>query len=1434
MAGHRCNKTEQVLKRMDEAYANNDKQQAIEAGREILADGNPDHDALQRVAMLMMDYDESPMAQKAIDRIAENFSINGYDGLLLARWAYLNKDYESAIIWGEKALQMGGMTDAQSAMTHNLLGHIYRVLGDLETALPHFSRAKDETYLCGEQDYSNYLFNLHYMDVSPAFLYEEAKGYGALFAGVKQYEHNRKRHQHRRLRIGYISPDLRRHVVAFFSYAFLKYYDRNEFAVYAYANNKEDGVSREYAACIDEWRNILNVPADEAAKQIYKDEIDILVDLAGHTANNSLAVLAYKPAPVQISGVGYFDTTGLQAVDYILADKYTAPLEDSGDYFVEKLLRLPHSHLCYMWHDAPQSIEMSAFRQNGYVTFGSFNNFTKVNDKVLSVWARILAAVPDSKLMLKAKVFNLAYGRKLALKRMEMAGISIERVIIEEHEADYLSHYRNMDIALDTFPYPGGGTTCDALYMGVPVITMKGDKHHSRFGCSIMMNLGLPELCADDVDEYVRRAVELAKCPSRLSELHQTLRRRMRQSPLMDAAQYMLEIEQGYKRIWRNWLAGYKTASVTVNLSFAAEDAWQKGRKFFLETGGENGLLRAKPWLRMAAEMDDKAYEPAMLYSELCYQLNDHVGAYEAAKLCIERAESSAIEQPEVFWPSIYCRKAYAAMQLGYIEEAFEAYNAAWQKAPKYSNDAISMFDSMLLCGHLLPFSSQDMYDLHVIYQQQIVKVEPYTHTKGYGHKKIRIGYLSPDFRRHVMFPFYYGMLFCYDKENFAVYCYHHNDQEDEYTQMIRESVDSFVSVSQMNYAEIAGRIRSDEIDVLVDLAGHSAKSALPVLAYRPAPVQMSGIGYLSTTGLKEVDYYITDSLCDPPGEHDTYFTEKLFYLSSHFSYAVRSDVPEPLGTAAKDKGYITLGVFNHYRKITQQMLGAWLEIMKELPSARLLMKSTEFENDSLTDTAYNRLQSMGYDMERVQFEAADDNYMERYLDVDIALDTYPYTGGGTTFDALYMGVPVISLYGERRNTRFGLSILFNIGLSELAVSTLDDYVAKVVALGKDLPLMDELHRQIRGMMMNCKAINPKYYERDFEEKITHIIRQEENEEEKRVSLTFSYIVRNEEKNLPVSLVRIKKIADEIIVVDTGSNDRTVAIAEDYGARVYHYEWCNDFAAARNYALEKCSCKWIVFLDADEYFPEDMVNKLPKLLEQAEEQGKRALLLTLKNIDTSHGNKVIDETYVLRIFRNDKSFRYEGKIHEQLRENGKDIKELGIVHRETLHIIHTGYSDGINKKKAERNLQMLLRELKESSSPERVYGFLADAYYGLGNMAAAKRYAGLDINEGRRSLGGTSRSFRLMLEILAKEGIVKERVSVARQAVAAFPELPEFQAELAECLLATGNIKGAVAAGEKALSLWHDGVKGWESTSFTAELAVFLRQRVNKWKNYCN
>lgn len=421
-------------------------------------------------------------------------------------------------------------------------------------------------------EYSNFLFDTHYLFMSPEEYLRVHLGFGSLFDGRNEFKASRlfkhKKFVHRRhkkLRIGYLSPDLRRHVVLLFIWAMLTQYDRSCFEVYCFSLSPvEDKYSEYIKDQVDGWCNISGMEARNGARAVYDREIDILVELAGHSSHNGMAIMAYKPAPVQVCGIGYFATTGLKTMDYFFADSYLTgkdiPVEEiqlsDSDYFVERLLVLPHSHFCYVpLHDMPEP-QGAPCRKNGYITFGSFNNLAKVNDVVLEVWAELLRQVPDSKLFLKGSLFDEPKGCRLFEEKLEALGISREKFELRGFTMPYLTEYYEMDIALDTFPYPGGGTTCDALYMGVPVVTLGDGSHGGNFGVSLLKNIGLDFCCAYSYEEYVEKAVLLAGDFQLLDALHLGLRNMMETSPVMNKYLYMNELEQGYKKIWQIYLHG--------------------------------------------------------------------------------------------------------------------------------------------------------------------------------------------------------------------------------------------------------------------------------------------------------------------------------------------------------------------------------------------------------------------------------------------------------------------------------------------------------------------------------------------------------------------------------------------------------------------------------------------------------------------------------------------------------------------------------------------------------------------------------------------------------------------------------------------------------------------------------------------------------------
>jgi predicted O-linked N-acetylglucosamine transferase (SPINDLY family) len=361
----------------------------------------------------------------------------------------------------------------------------------------------------------------------------------------------------RRLRIGYLSPDFRQHSVAYFVEPLLSGHDRQKVEVFCYAETtRPDSVTTRLQGLADHWLVTVGLSDQRLAERIRTDGIDILVDVAGHSAGNRLLVFARKPAPVQVTWLGYPNTTGLKAIDYRLVDAVTDPAGEADAWASETLVRLEDGFLCYRGlRDGPEPTPPPCLK-TGTVTFGSFNNPAKVSTATFDAWAKVLSRLPQARLILKGMSFADAATRALFFARLGDRGVSTERVEIMAWlpgSAEHLALYHRVDIALDPFPYNGTTTTCEALWMGVPVITLRGHRHAGRVGASLLTQIGLTDLIASSIDEYVEIAAALVGNPGRLDELRRALRPRMAASPLCDEGAFARKMEAAFRTMWQQW-----------------------------------------------------------------------------------------------------------------------------------------------------------------------------------------------------------------------------------------------------------------------------------------------------------------------------------------------------------------------------------------------------------------------------------------------------------------------------------------------------------------------------------------------------------------------------------------------------------------------------------------------------------------------------------------------------------------------------------------------------------------------------------------------------------------------------------------------------------------------------------------------------------------
>ncbi|WJF90396.1 tetratricopeptide repeat protein [Paraburkholderia bonniea] len=469
---------------------------------------------------------------------------------------------EEALVSSNKALAL----EHASAQLHISHGDILNTLDDADGALASYRYAlslNDELELA----HNRLIFEMaSRAEASAETRLADARRFGALMAArAKPFQHRRESttvlgvpKELRPLRVGFVSGDLRQHPTGIFFESVLKHLDTARITLIAYTTiAAEDEVTARLKPCFAAWNSLVDVPDEVAAHRIFDDRIDILVDLSGHIVHNRLPLFAWRPAPVQVSWLGFFGTTGIETMDYILGDRHVLPAAEAW-HFSEKTWCLPDSYLCFTPPLEHVPVRPPPMLKNGYVTFGFFGKLAKVTEEVIRVWSRVLCAAPSSRLFLKAQQLEAPEARRRTLARFAAHGVDAARVTLEggSPRPEYLATYNQIDVTLSPFPYPGGTTTAEGLWMGVPVLALKGDRFLTHICESILHSAGLPEWIAADEEDYVARALALTAEGGReqLVALREQLREQVMHSPLCDAPRFARNLEAAFDGMWRESL----------------------------------------------------------------------------------------------------------------------------------------------------------------------------------------------------------------------------------------------------------------------------------------------------------------------------------------------------------------------------------------------------------------------------------------------------------------------------------------------------------------------------------------------------------------------------------------------------------------------------------------------------------------------------------------------------------------------------------------------------------------------------------------------------------------------------------------------------------------------------------------------------------------
>lgn len=464
---------------------------------------------------------------------------------------YKNGAVQEGIAHLEKALSLKP-SDPDSLVA---LGQIRARQGFVDDSIPLLRQAleiKPDDW----PSYSSLLFFLFFSSrLSPAEVFQDYKNWNERFArklAPKNISWPQSKDPNRRIRLGFVSPDFKEHPVTNYLESFIAKHDPALFDVFCYSSvgNEDDTTSRFKLQRVT-WVDCKSLSDADLHQRIMKDQIDILVDLSGHMAGHRLLTFARRSAPIQITQIGYPASTGLDQMDFRITDHWMDPEGSAEAFHTEQLLRLPHCAFCYQPFSQTPDPGFPPMLENGKVTFGSFNNFAKVSSEAATAWEKILNTIPDSRLVILIKGGE---SNRPDITR-KFPSIVPERIFLQNllPRSAYLELHLQVDILLDSFPYSGGLTTFEALWMGVPGATLASEHSSGRHGVSIYQNLGLPEFIAQDVSEYIRINTELAQNPDRLSLLRSTLREKMTHSPLMDRNAYVKELETCYRTVWQKW-----------------------------------------------------------------------------------------------------------------------------------------------------------------------------------------------------------------------------------------------------------------------------------------------------------------------------------------------------------------------------------------------------------------------------------------------------------------------------------------------------------------------------------------------------------------------------------------------------------------------------------------------------------------------------------------------------------------------------------------------------------------------------------------------------------------------------------------------------------------------------------------------------------------
>ncbi len=998
--------------------------------------------------------------------------------------------------------------------------------------------------------------------------------------------HDNVKDPQRQLHIGFVSGDLFDHAMANYLAPMFTHLARNNWlSVHLYfSNTKQDAITQRIRSTIDNWNDVAALDDDQLCAMIRGDRIDILVDLCGHTVHNRLATFARKPAPVQLSWLGYLGTTGLQAMDYYLCDPYWIPPELSWQ-FVEKLAYMPAAMSFEPNTNSPEVNALPALN-NGHFTFASFNRANKINPSVVILWSSVLKRTPDSTMVFGG--IPTEFQGRLA-REFEQQGVASSRLMFfaRTSQVDYLRLHHKVDLCLDTFPHGGGATTAHAAWMGVPTLALAGEGPASRFGAAQLHHLGLDEFVATSIDDFVAKAVYWSQNLTELADTRLTLRARFQASPIGNHALLAFNFDALVRTIWRRWCANLPADMTNIDHDLliqelpAAQIPQEPSLKEIDQLGSlfSQGLLDESVSLALgltnrfpahgfawkilgaALHAQGKLQESLTVHEHVVgLRPQDHEAHFNLAcelqkqghldrsvrsyLSCLSLRADNAhaycnlgnIFKLSGLAPQAedYCRQAIAIDPLmekahnnlgnalhaqGKYTQALASYKRALDLRPEWSevhnNMAITLKDqgywvqakehfrkalaikpqwsqahsNLLYClSHDVQTEPQPLCAEHIAFGERFeapLKAQWQAHGNNKDPNRcLQVGFVSGDLYDHALTNFLEPAFKALSgKASLTLHAYCTHILEDSVTQRMRSYFPHWHAVANLSDSELANKIRADGIDILIDLSGHTAHNRLLTFARKPAPIQASWLGYLGTSGLQAMDYYLCDSFWIPQGKLDWQFTEKMAYLPTAAVFQPSELAPEVNELPALKNGFITFGSFNRPNKLNDSVIVLWSKLLQRVPNSRMVLGGVP---PDVQARLLDQFEMQNVAPDRLDFYPRSSlaTYLGLHHQVDLCLDTFPFGGGATTVHAAWMGVPTLSLAGASPPSRFGASLIHHLDLDEFIATSIDEFVSIGAGWTQSLPRLATVRSSLRARFKKSQLGQPGPFATTFTELI--------------------------------------------------------------------------------------------------------------------------------------------------------------------------------------------------------------------------------------------------------------------------------------------------------------------------------------------------------------